>query len=693
MMTRNTALCLLGLLGVSALAAADDSMAAYGEPLALQHVAGSQPATAMVSTGTHLYTAASGKLHVYSLEKPLQPRLVNEVKGFRGGRQLAWSGDLLFLTARDYGLWIFDISDRERPKLIRRYDTTELATGVHAGNGICLVAHRVYGTQLLDITDPNQPKHLSTIRTREAQTVVAAGKLVFLGDWGSGEVTIASIENPREPRILTKIKLDGFGDGLDVNGNLCLASTGHHSFKIKDREQAYGRGHGLEIIDITNPEKPVTRSVFKFPPFYLLGNDFWTVRSCGSYAFAVDTHNGFFMLDISNPDQPRCLGYARLPDMKHIDPASGKPKPLADCATSVALGDGCVYITGAKTGLFVLPAPGKATFRPPTPVTAALTPPKPPAPIPGLRLNPITQNGTQVRRACLYQDDIAFFACSHEGIKAGRLNLDGSLTILSTTPVRDAAYDVAVNGNQLFVAEGADGLAVYDIQPDASLKLATRYHQPGRREYCQILHLYDHGNRLAWHGRGGTLMLLQHQNGTFQPLGFTRRIGILYNDNLSDTDLDGIIACNFGHGSRFINLRAAAPGQPLPLLDGPVSNVRNDHNNNGYAVYKGRFIIPAGNRFLVYDPKTLETAEQPDVIPIEGSVFAKGQVTVHGDLLCVVQRSTGTIATFDLSQPGKAIPLPKRSWTDVHGIPDRALFWRGRLVIPAGPDGVYIETP
>ena len=163
MMTRNTALCLLGLLGVSALAAADDSMAAYGGPLALQHVAGSQPATAMVSTGTHLYTAASGKLHVYSLEKPLQPRLVNEVKGFRGGRQLAWSGDLLFLTARDYGLWIFDIADRERPRLIRRYDTTELATGVHAGNGICLVAHRVYGTQLLDITDPTQPKHLSKI--------------------------------------------------------------------------------------------------------------------------------------------------------------------------------------------------------------------------------------------------------------------------------------------------------------------------------------------------------------------------------------------------------------------------------------------------------------------------------------------------------------------------------------------------
>lgn len=84
MTTMNTALCLLGLLGVSALAtAADDAMAAYGEPLALQHVADSQPATAMVSTGTHLYTAASGRLHVYSLATPLQPRLVNEVKGFQ----------------------------------------------------------------------------------------------------------------------------------------------------------------------------------------------------------------------------------------------------------------------------------------------------------------------------------------------------------------------------------------------------------------------------------------------------------------------------------------------------------------------------------------------------------------------------------------------------------------------------------
>ncbi|WP_205948354.1 hypothetical protein, partial [Pyramidobacter sp. C12-8] len=69
---------------------------------------------------------------------------------------------------------------------------------------------------------------------------------------------------------------------LDLAGDLCVASTGHHSFKNGGAKtpEGFGHGHGVEVIDISNPQSPQTLSVFKFPQLYHLGNDFWTVRIC-----------------------------------------------------------------------------------------------------------------------------------------------------------------------------------------------------------------------------------------------------------------------------------------------------------------------------------------------------------------------------------------------------------------------------
>ena len=679
-------LCLTSLLCLSALSAHDTNL--YGPVLPLEHVENSIGACAMVSTGDYLYTAANGKLAIFNIkDNPLKPKLVRIVTGFRGGRQMIRHGDYLFLTARNFGLWIIDIRNRENPTILPRFDSTELATGVAVSGNICFIAHRVYGVQLLDISDPLHPRHISTIRTQEAQTVFVQDHYAFMGDWASGYITIADVADPLAPQVISRTKLDGYGDGLDLAGNLCAASTGHHSFKNGGSKtpEGFGHGHGVELIDISNPHSPTTLSVFKFPQLYHLGNDFWTVRICDNYAFAADTYNGFFALDITDRTAPKPIGHALLPDAPRTDPKTRQKSLAPDCSTSVALGDGCVYVTGASTGLFVVPMPGKSHFvqSASKPLVAPTVVPQPT--IPGFKVFDISDH-VQVRRASLYKDDIAFFACSHAGIKICRIG-DDNVDVIGTQPIT-CAYDVNVYGDRLYAAEGPDGIGIYDILPDYSLREVSRYKSQPYADFPQILHVYADGRIIAWHGRGGRLSFLDVSNLAAPKHVFNfNKIGILYNDNLANRDINGIVPCNFGHGQGWFDLNGDVP----KVLTTPTDNLRIDHNNNAFAAFNGKFISADFKKLDIFDPKTITTDEKPVAIPLSQSEV-RGQPTVDGNIVTFVCRSKGDITTFDCSDLEHPKLLENRTWRNLPCIPDRAIFWNHRLVIPAGPAGVLLET-
>ena len=44
----------------------------------------------------------------------------------------------------------------------------------------------------------------------------------------------------------------------------------------------------------------------------LVGNDMWGVKVAGDYAFVHDTHNGMFVVDISDPAEPSFVAHRQL---------------------------------------------------------------------------------------------------------------------------------------------------------------------------------------------------------------------------------------------------------------------------------------------------------------------------------------------------------------------------------------------
>lgn len=232
-------------------------------------------------------------------------------------RQLKIMGNVAFLTSRQCGLWSVDISDPSNPKILSHFDTAEMATGLDVADGYAFIGNRVFGVQCVDVSNPKKMKHVSSVVTQESQSVYYRDGIVYSGDWGAGEITAIDFSDPANPKIISKVKLDGYGDGIDVVGDFLYASTGQHK-KSGPKELRHGAGHGLEIFDISDRKIPkiVAGGV---PEIYFGPCDFWTPRVSGNYCFASDTVNGVFLVDISDKSNPKIIGNFILPKIAPDD--------------------------------------------------------------------------------------------------------------------------------------------------------------------------------------------------------------------------------------------------------------------------------------------------------------------------------------------------------------------------------------
>ena len=373
--------------------------------------------------------------------------------------------------------------------MISRYDSVEMATGVEVDGNLIFLGNRVYGVEIVDGSDLRRPRHISLYRTPESQSVRKAGHLLFSGEWYVGEIRIADVRDPVFPREIACIRLDGYGDGIDLLGSLCFAATGHHAHS-GPAAQRFGHGHGVEIFDVSIPESPKRLSVTNFPPLFHAYNDFWT---------------------------PRIL----LPEV----PALG----LADAVSGVAPGEGVLYLSGVTTGLHVAEVPGVVP-RVHTEQSAAVLPVvaarcrRPASTLPFRQYQP--EYG-QVREVEL-RGSVAFAACGQGGLQTVSLE-ESAMKLLRRWPI-PCAYDVKLRQDLLFCAEGNDGLGIYRIdQPDA-LQPVGRLPLP-----VQKIWLPDEGHFLAASNRETELFLIDVADPAAPRLLLEhRQQGLLYGDLVSN---------------------------------------------------------------------------------------------------------------------------------------------------------------
>lgn len=651
----------------------------YGKELPIVRDMGVGPTMATRVVGRTLYSIGRGTLHVFDIADPADPKPLGNLDGLGATRQIEIENQVAYITSREDGVFIVDVADPQKPRLLCHYDPIEVATGMDVSGDVMFVACRSHGVELVDVSDSAKPRHLSTARTGEAQSVEVCNGFAYVGVWGSRELVVVDVRNTRKPTITARCPLDGNGDGVAVRGGCVYVATGHHSRARRKSYPApsdpgYGCGHGLEIFRITDPAKPTFVSRIKMPPFYRIGNDMWGVKLAGNYAFVHDTHNGIFVVDISDPEQPSFVAHRQLDYADVRMPKYMGTGPLPGFVGGLALGDGFVYVAGGWTDLHVVAAAGLAApcQREPD------TPPEIPAfqPEPNPRFHVYRPEG-QVRAVAML-DNMAIVAAGSAGICVVRLSPEPEE--LGRYPTQGFAMEVKTLGDLVFVAEEKGGLSIWRHTGDGILSPLGRYAPRG--QIVKDVVVPAPGEYAVLQVDMSTLDIVDVSDPA-EPKRVFRDKGHGFVYHLAHDLIDGRRICVLFQlgGLRWYDLY----GKSQPGFAG----IEYAHRLGGAGS------VPVGDkRLVVYGRGLLLVAQDERRPPSEVGVLhlskqrLRGKPVLDDNKLYMSDRCYGDIHIVDISNIENPTLIEH---FNVPGNPARLILHKGALLIPNGYEGLWIE--
>ena len=630
------------------------------------------PTMDVAAAGDHLFAIGQGRLTVLAGARRGDVTRIGGLEGLGNTRQIAVSRGYAFITAREDGLFVVDVREPSRPRQVAHYDTAELATGIAVAGEIAAVANRFAGVELLDVSQPETPRHLATVRVGEAQSVAFHGAWLFAGTWSEKALAVIDVRDPARPRWVRSVPLQGNGDGLDVRGTLLAAATGHHARaqqRPRPGEAAWGRGHGVEFWEVSDPAHPRPISRMDFPPFYRIGMDMWGAVLGGGHAFVNDTHNGLFLVDVRDPERPRPAGWHQLP----VKRAQGDPSPAA----GLAVVGGRAFVAGAFDDLHLVETGIAGADSPPvgTALQAPVSAVVPPSEWPRYR------SEGSIRAVLPWSDDRLLVAAGSAGLHVVRADAEG-FSPLAVYPTRGFVRDVAAHGDRVYVAESLGGLSCWERKADGSLQRIGGYAVPGRSIHQVVLADEGRVGFLAVGGNTLHVVRLAADGSCERLLETTPASGLFYREPIAPLHADG----------RRVRVQWHAIGLVEYIAENGVvrpTGYRFPHAMDtecGVAPWRDGWLATSRSGLFVLGPEEQRSPQEIGRRVVAGRA-RPGKPTIDRDIAYVADPFLGRVAAIDLARGGEPQLVGD---LQLSGHPGRVRPFRGKVLVPAGRDGLLL---
>lgn len=639
--------------------------------------------SAVCLEGDVLYFGSGHSLHVYDVARAAEPVLLGSVSGIGVPRQIASRDGMVYISTRGTGLWIVDAKDPRAPKIVSRYDSLELATGICVSGDVVMLGQRPTGVEFIDVSDPAHPQHIRVERTRESQSVVYHDGFCYSGEWYAGEVTVVDAHDLSAVKTVSRVKLHGHGDGVDALGDRLYAATGHHRHVptaagdwTVDGEKGsagFGAGHGLEIFDISDRASPKFLGRCEFARHFEVSPDLWIPRASaeGRYVFCADTYNGLYAVDAADPTEPKIVGRITVP------PEQGDAPSLP--VVSLAVGDGAVYFAVSGLGLCVAKCPvakarGRDRAAPPANAafradcTCALS-----------HLTEAWRPRTRARvQSVVACGDCLYVACGSAGLAVLK-EFGGTFRQVGGA---DAAFcgDVQIRCGKLYSAEAQGGLAVYDLACPESPRLVERVTQFGTRLNAPLWVWAPTNTSLVVMSERENVYLAYDEADSWRPSGIRMGGSPSWDKYVPDVLAGGFLGVSMvGRGFCWCDFNAHPPRQVKTAI-------RRMGMNAGSCGWRdGRVLAVVDGSFAYLRPG--ETAE-PEKIAVEGGPADGVPAWDGAATVALTQRLHNKVRKVDVTDERH----PRVLWTEtVVGFPERATFWKGRMIVPCGYQGLLVE--
>ena len=660
-----------------------------------------QMAMGVAIDGSWLYCIAGTNLYALDISEPMKPKVVGVLGGMDNRRQVVVSEGFAYVVSRETGLRIVDVRDPMDMKLCSRYDSIEFATGIDVVGKTAFLSERINGVEVVDVSDPYHPRHVCIRKTKESQSNRYCNGYLYSGEWCSGSVTIFDARDLKTFHQVGSVELGGFGDGVDVVGRYLYCSTGHdarhhRAAELKsghvEREQDglsdptvndeafLGAGRGLDIFSLTDPAKPQRISRVNFPVFKPRDADYWTVRVSNGLAFCCDSHNGLFVVDVTDPVRPKVVDRFCVPQV-------GKSWP-SSAISSVAIGEGCIYVTSCPGGLWAIPV---RNARPQ--MVKKGDPPKNGSVAERYLTDESvfsvyrpTQAG-QARTVCI-RGDVAYVAFGDAGLHVVGLTEKGFERLGELQGGRRVT-DCCFVGDRLVTAEGLDGFAVYMLDGPAEFREVSRRHIVVKDNYSSSVAFWCWpvtADKVVLTTRYGAYQVFTLDDlKTSEPL-LKFWCGCPWDKYLPDGLVGGRLAilCPYA-GLMWVNFEGLEP-----KVEERESRRSSEVGNqgNGVCVFGDKYLLTVGGRyqFVAPDGARTELRDLPRLASWGNNVT--GIPRSNGRLVVLTNRSNCRYFVYDFSDSEH--PKALRSF-ELSGNPDLAAFYGNHILIPAGHQGLLLE--
>lgn len=669
----------------------------------------------MVKSGNFVYSIGSGNFVVTDVTDPSGPQVRGKISGLGMAiRQmdLLPSGVDVFVTSRQNGAFIINISDPDRPYVRSRYDSIEMATGMCLYQNFAFVCNRQYGVEMVDISDLDNPKHIVNIFTNgTVQSCMVLEGILYCGQWNECCVSMYDVTNPDVPKYMNEVPLKGKGDGMAVSrvdGRVYLyaASGQHHSKKITNTchqsKLEFGQGNGLEIFDITDIYNPVWLSTTNIDGrYYYASEDCWDVKVSvdpqgNRYAYYMDTYNGVYIFNVNDPSAPVRLAHitVRIPatsekyfTLSHPGRDTILPYDQSqyaqDAIASIYVEKGVLYLAGNRTGIHIWRNDDFLYDVEEHDVT-----------VPIMQSNGSLYDfdGSSYEGFFRYTSGTQFYAVAvGEGKvyaaagSAGVLVFDQQTMKLETIlQTKGAAMDIVYYGGRLYVAERTAGLGVYTVEANGSFTEYLRY-TDGQNTI--------RGVRLSPKARFAVVQVaasVSHVVNIENPAALTmvykgHAATHLYHRNLGRVGRYVVAwACS---GNEFWYDFGENDDYPEPVMIRKVKSSAT-HMRGGIVAYgKDKVISVHNNGYRVYDP--MDTSAEPRSYThhiLDGIKMAGKPCNYKDQLLILSNRIDRVLQVVDI----RDVENPKMlASIDVTGNPDQAVADGDWLYVPMAYQGLF----
>jgi len=255
-------------------------------------------------TGSHIFlsdnfacVSAGDNIYLIDISDPTQPEVcgIIEDQDLEYYSDVAATDDMVYVTDRNNGLKIFDITDISEPREIWSYLPPGHILDVALRGNHAFLASEKAGLKVVDISDAEHPVEVgSCALPGEASSITLDRDYAYIATGEEG-LRILNISDPEDPFEVGSYNSSQVYD-VAINGNFAYLT---------------GQRFYFSVLNISDPTEPAL-----IDTCWLGWTSSWNVAVAGNHLYVTDGREGDWNMetgnlniyDITTPDEPEPVG-------------------------------------------------------------------------------------------------------------------------------------------------------------------------------------------------------------------------------------------------------------------------------------------------------------------------------------------------------------------------------------------------